>query len=695
MAGFMKVSDQIDGKLAYAAPLSFQLSPGFLRALRAELIQSQDAEPRPCVGHKGLLFGSAKPWFVSVEEFRPFPSQYSESGTSSPGELDAAVQKLLAGSEADSELAGLQLIGWYSIGAQNAPGLNARGFEFHNRYFQHAADIALVITPESSATVLLEVYARESEGVLSKENQRKGLWRLALPTEDQISAPVDLVVAAGDNDYHYARVYEVLSSLDESTARHWPERVIGSVLRPHARRGGTESLSGEHGVSVHADSSRLAAIDPPGRIDLPAGPIAHDAQLPAGMLSFAQAGPERRSGTLRYILSAGVLALIAGMALAWLFAHRQAAVPVIEASAPTMDASASVGMKVEGQGDGMLVSWDRQLSQVRTATGGLLTIDDGPQRRRVVLNEGDLASGSILYRPESSDVNLALELFTPEGGVLTDHMRVLDGTRVRDRLYAPELAMPARAQTASLKAPGLRGRRNSGIPARPLPGVVEASSDVSRTRSSERAETSAAPKQAVETQKRAPVSFDRPAAEPTQARSQPEAHARLQQTPVFRDESGGAAAGASGVRASINSGVPPVGTDAAPHQIAISKASTHTSSLPGASERLAPTLTKTPDPRLKLDYVQPRALKQVMPNTTLFGVSAVRGSKDVAVSVQIDRQGHVTGVRALDGPQKNRSLMTSAAISAAKKWVFEPAKLHGVSVASEHTIIFRFEGSVR
>ena len=95
-----------------------------------------------------------------------------------------------------------------------------------------------------------------------------------------------------------------------------------------------------------------------------------------------------------------------------------------------------------------------------------------------------------------------------------------------------------------------------------------------------------------------------------------------------------------------------------------------------------------------LNFIQPRPLRQVMPNTRLFGISTLQIAKDVAIKVAIDDRGRVVRAEALNAGRKGMGLLTSAALAAARQWTFQPAKIHGVRVASEHTIVFRFAAQI-
>jgi TonB family protein len=88
-------------------------------------------------------------------------------------------------------------------------------------------------------------------------------------------------------------------------------------------------------------------------------------------------------------------------------------------------------------------------------------------------------------------------------------------------------------------------------------------------------------------------------------------------------------------------------------------------------------------------YVPPKALKRVSPNTKSFDPSNVQEGTEVDVQVRIDEQGRVVEAHVKSGTNDN-DLLRSAALEAAKQWIFEPAKSHGKNIPSDHTVAFQF-----
>jgi len=64
--------------------------------------------------------------------------------------------------------------------------------------------------------------------------------------------------------------------------------------------------------------------------------------------------------------------------------------------------------------------------------------------------------------------------------------------------------------------------------------------------------------------------------------------------------------------------------------------------------------------------------------------------QQIKVLVRVDETGRVVDARILEGKNRVGSMLGSAALTAARQWVFEPASLHGKTIASDHTILFQF-----
>lgn len=107
-----------------------------------------------------------------------------------------------------------------------------------------------------------------------------------------------------------------------------------------------------------------------------------------------------------------------------------------------------------------------------------------------------------------------------------------------------------------------------------------------------------------------------------------------------------------------------------------------------AKESLLP---KSPGSMNPYAYIAPRPLKQIMPNSKVYGVSVIRAPVEIEVVVKISEKGSV--IDAFVPPSRNngsRSPLTFPAIAAAKQWIFQAARMHGKNIPSDYSIRFAF-----
>jgi hypothetical protein len=621
----MNSSDQIEKPSPASSPLQIQLSAAFVHKICASLREFGTGASAPLSGRDGILFGSLNGGLLTVGAFEPFQGQPVDGKPlPKPEEGDLAIQQFVADSLAHATTDATQMVGWYSIRSFASPGLTPRDIDFHNRYFQHASCIGLVFTPQGTENALLELYSRVQGGPLCAQDRCSGRRWLDFERDSVTTAPLALTIQSEDANFPYARVYEVLSSLE------------------------TKSIPEPFAIAAPAQAVRRKLLS---------------------------------------ISTAALVLMTAGLAFGWLHARanvQRAKVQSVAVATPVaapLPSETGIGMNVQSQGDRLLIRWNRQLPEVRTAKGGMLVIHDGVQRRRVTLDAADIENGSVLYRPQSNDVSLALDLLTQRGSVLTGHLRVLDGTRQENSapLYAvrvtPALHVPRSAATHS--NPPLGTKQVVPPTARQLKAAPSLSSPSLDTRTeperSDHAKTGTHPDLASISQK-APVLWNlSTTAPPTKT--------------VISDGQHSAKAGMSPAEPDLR-----LQKTTTPQKAATSQTARELPPAPALGSGTVPAITNKPDPKSGLGFIQPVPIKQVMPVTRLFGASTIYDAKEVTVKVAIDNQGHVTHAEALNTGRKSAGLLTWAALAAARQWTFQPATIRGVRVASEHTIVFHFAG---
>jgi TonB family protein len=105
-------------------------------------------------------------------------------------------------------------------------------------------------------------------------------------------------------------------------------------------------------------------------------------------------------------------------------------------------------------------------------------------------------------------------------------------------------------------------------------------------------------------------------------------------------------------------------------------------------EQAAPAPVRAAEPqRVDATYVPPQPVRRVPPTlqSQVLRMLITRETR-VEVAAQVDASGRVTGAQVVSGAA--HKLLIGAITDAARKWVFEPARLDGKPVSSEARIVF-------
>jgi hypothetical protein len=325
--------------------------------------------------------------------------------------------------------------------------------------------------------------------------------------------------------------------------------------------------------------------------------------------------------------------------------------------------SPDLGMQVAWQGDSLRLTWNRSLPSVRNSNGGNLEIHDGNQYREVPLDTTQVAQAVIYYVPGSDDVTFRLNIRGREPVELGGITRVLANrpngvpapvqearsAPIRSPEHRPEsFSNPAQAnpapphvtppppQPSPSKAETSPPALTPGLPSQP---AVSSTPPVPTNSEQQKTEE----KKADVTEPRRPPETAPPA--PAPPRTADAAQLRNQTVPAAP-------------------AAPPPSAEPKP---------------PLTSGSFAAPKTDLPTP--------PRPVKRVLPVRQASLGPAVLTPMTVTVQVSIDKKGNVVEAHALHSASQYWS---GRAVAAALQWHFEPATLHGQSIASTSEIDFRF-----
>jgi hypothetical protein len=84
-----------------------------------------------------------------------------------------------------------------------------------------------------------------------------------------------------------------------------------------------------------------------------------------------------------------------------------------------------LGFRAERAGPDIRLTWNGRLPVVASAHGGTLRINDGGAYRSVELSAAQTRSGSLVYSPQSDDVEFRLEIYGEQNRSYGEGMRVI------------------------------------------------------------------------------------------------------------------------------------------------------------------------------------------------------------------------------------------------------------------------------
>ncbi len=344
-------------------------------------------------------------------------------------------------------------------------------------------------------------------------------------------------------------------------------------------------------------------------------------RMPAAAAETSQPGLVSR---LKWVIAALVLLLVAGGGYHFLVRPSGPAAGLGKA------ADTSMGLKVDTSAGQLLLSWNRALPLISTATRATLTIDDGGHKEDVDLDLATLRKGSIAYSAISNNVSFRLEVADQRTG----KNQAESVSHLAGRSYPP---------VAATNVPQVQPQ-----PVRPAPAAAE-------------------PKRAT-----APV---QPA--PTPPPLQPPAP-QVAPTSVVTAQPARENSLAVRLHAAEPAEIPAApALESQPNAIAGSAPS-----LPGATVAPPPP---TPSARIGGQAQVARVIKQFPavypPAAKTWHISGV-----VRVIAVVGKDGRVKKATAISGPE----VLRTSAVDSVMKWIYSPATVDGEPVEAQTQVDVSF-----
>jgi TonB family protein len=404
--------------------------------------------------------------------------------------------------------------------------------------------------------------------------------------------------------------------------------------------------------------------------DVPQRPTS--AARPAPLSPAAQRPGDRRPAiapgdftarTWVAIAAAAVVLVAAG----WWLAQRRGVLTPSPARTAVPSSAGHLDMHVVRRGGDLEITWSRTSPVVQAAQRGFLDIVDGGERTQVFLEEAHLKTGRVLYVPRSGQVEVRLEVITPEDRVVRESLKVITAS---SGAVAP----------TGVTLPGAepQQQRSTASPRNAAPQAAEPNHEAARQRLSPETLTNRPPEAEQSATIEAPRKvFVAPA---QRASTQPVGTARIESIP---DPSVGVASlNSAPILPQTGLRVPAPAPPAAAPQPAPER--------PRNDSAPAQTL---PNATPYSPFEPPAPTRQVPVQVPTSVRAAVRGEVSVPVTVMVDEKGKVTSARALAQGSSLMTYLAAAAKTAAEQWRFRPAARNGAPVAAEYTIVFKFAQS--
>lgn len=682
-------------------PLFVTISPQVI-----EELSSSFKKRRPRRESGGLLFGTVQNQVVHVRVLKPFPNRVWHASRMPEATLNA----MLTSCRTDPQLSGLDWVGWFSVRGNG--GLNEADLQFHNAHFRRSSDFALIVWPEDSGEVSLEFYSHSGKAPLTDNKRRRASLSVSRNTSEAVEVTLrDDESGSAASSQRASKVCSASGSPAEKAAYE-----IGSstVVRSSSEAPASAPLHGSKdvaGIERHSQtalsmSSGAAAIIPAAIAprsqreaaqDIPSVTPnqANTAELPNQHamevipveapdtfepkfddVYLQEPSEQRRS--LRW-LAFGILSAVLTITSVAIFALEWPAVSQkihtklqwLQTLLPTP----GLALRATWEPDGIVLTWDRSNGVVRSSAGAILQVEDGPHHWSLHLDAKQVANGSFLYVPATEDVSFLLKVQAGDRVSLSDSTRVLEASESKPTsAHDPERFDTARGENDIIKP---RSTRPEGTPGR--------SNEVRGSRTAiapaVHASSWSAPPSGKPSPKAAGTAVPKPTVSPVVTRESSRSHADVSDE-VTHDQPISSPAGWG------NLWLPNV---PAPHlKISSGDISKISSSAGGAGpvQNLSPLLGSP-------TYEPPRPVRRILPGVARLVPEMVKSPGDVEVEVKIDAKGRVTSARIVKNNAKADAVLCNAVLVAARQWLFQPAKLHGIFVEADCVIAFQFRPSVQ
>jgi protein TonB len=625
-------------------PVAVRLPLEFIDRLESEAVENFRSLSTRGSEIGGLLLGSVTPGnpaVVTVTDFELIACDYSRGPLYrlSDGDLarfEQAIEKRGSGS-------GPRAIGFFRSHTRKGLSLDAEDLAFFEPRFLEPQHMVLLIRPFATKASMAGIFIRENGRIGGESSYLEFPFRsselVAARSGGEKSEPASLLGTAAPaaaqpamppRPQSRAQIVPIAPRREVSLPEPaTPAPLVAERLQAPAPPK-TQPAAPVVEKSPVADKPKEKVAAPPPAP--PAEPAVKPA-APAFAEEAAAAVPDKKNKKLRLIVAAaiGMLVLVGGSLVVYPMLRKSWSPPPRVAQQD----SSPLSLRVERTPGGMLLTWNRDLPAIQSATKVVLSISDGDRHENIQLDPNQVRTGSILYPPITGDVSFQMEVTDPRQSKTTsESLRVLDSRP--SPLADPSAALAGGKQTT----PAVK-------PATP-PTAAETASGAEE----------------VKTPEETPVSHPTIPLKPFNTESlaqrlRPVSPTDLPDAPAIVRAGGGATS------ASLPGIVPTQPAVPAPPK----SGSPNSAGAPEIGGQLLPAQVIT-----RIDPQYPRIARQ----------AGASGMVELEATIAVD--GRVKNTRVISG----NSMLQKAAIDAVLQWHYKPAMLNGKPVESPVEIKLNF-----
>lgn len=322
----------------------------------------------------GVLFGAREPDAVKILAHRAFACEYAFGPSFTLSDNDRrAFEDLLASPDTDSDLSGMQPVGWYHSHTRSEIQLSEKDLQLFQQCFPQNWQIALVLCPRHFDAVRAGFFFREPDGSLQAASTRHEFIIKPVGGKPDVGLPRDRAPAD-------------TAPAPANLALRGP-----AVPEPEPQNSVQDSVRGPQPTAIP---------------DLPlSGPEPRPQPAPRAASRYP-----RLRWALSAIASAAVIALALAGVLFWI--------------GPS-PASAGLSLRARDVGGQLRIDWDRTSPIIQQSTSGVLEIEDGLRKVHEELSQEHLRAGSITYLRTTGNVLVRLLVRGADQSTLTEASRFL------------------------------------------------------------------------------------------------------------------------------------------------------------------------------------------------------------------------------------------------------------------------------